>query len=60
MAAGLAADIRARGQEVNVTYMEWVRFAQVPRAAYLAGIIDHILIFKDETALKCGKCLERS
>jgi hypothetical protein len=58
MIAALTADIRAR--EVNVTYAEWVRFARVPRAAYLAGILDHILYFDDETAFRWEECLGRS
>jgi hypothetical protein len=58
MAAALTTDVRAEG--VNISYAEWVRFGQVPRAAYLAGILDHILYFEDETAVKWEECLGRS
>jgi hypothetical protein len=58
MAAPLTTDVRAEG--VKVSYAEWVKFAQVPRAACLAGILDHILYFEDETAVKWEKCIGRS
>jgi hypothetical protein len=58
MAAALTTDVRA--EVVNVSYAEWVRFRQVPRAAYLAGILDQILHFEDESAVTLKKCLGRS
>jgi hypothetical protein len=55
VSAALAAENRA--QELNVTFAEWVGFPQAPRAAYLAGILDHVYYLEDETALQWGKCL---
>jgi hypothetical protein len=52
-----AALTHPRAQEVNVTFAEWICFAQIPRAAYLAGILDHVYSLEDETAVQWGKCL---
>src|SRR5258708_22356593 len=55
-----AALTETRAQEANVTFPEWIGFAQIPSAAYLAGILDHVYYLEDETAVQWRKCLVRT
>jgi hypothetical protein len=52
-----AAFPNARAQELNITFAEWVGFGQIPRAVYLAGVLDHVHYLEDENAIKWAKCL---
>jgi hypothetical protein len=47
-------------QQLNVTFSEWVKFDRVPRAAYLAGVLDQILFSEQETPSVWRQCLGRA
>jgi hypothetical protein len=47
----------ASAQVMNVTFEEWVRFGQIPRAAYLGGVLDYAYYSEGDSALEWGECL---
>jgi hypothetical protein len=55
-----AATADASGQQLNVTFSEWVKFDRVPRAAYLAGVLDQILFSEQEIPSVWRQCLGRA